>query len=529
MKVHTKIKLICVSILLLVLVGNLQTANANKISMAYLYGNYDYISLIERNENALNVVSPSYFDLNSNGNLILNSVDKNLVDEMHKKGIKVTPFLSNHWDKSVGRAALSNIEKLTNDIVSAINKYNLDGINVDIENVTEIDRNNYTKLVRVLREKLPKGKIVSVAVAANPYNWQTGWHGSYDYQELAKYADYLVLMAYDEHYESGDAGPVASINFVEKSIQYALTKVDKSKIVIGIPFYGRYWKNGASYGGYGVSLTKIEEIIGKYDSKIEYDKESQSVKAIVKIKDADKKPVINGRTLYAGEYTFWYENETSIREKLELVNKYDIKGSGSWSLGQELGSTWDYYKEVLNIKENTYVGGFDDVIDSHWAKDAIKFVKQNGYMNGKSSNHFGLTENLTRAEMATIITRILGKTNEMVSKVTYNDTYGHWAQNEIEVIRNLGIMQGGTNNNFRPNDYITREEVAKVFALLDIKNNKKLENISFADVTENRWSYNYIIDIARKGLITGYENNTFMPRKNISRAEISIIMERAFK
>ena len=182
MKIHTKIKLICVSLLLLLFVGSLKTANANKVSMAYLYGNYDYVSLIERNENALNVVSPSYFDLNSKGNLILNVVDKNLVNEMHKKGIKVTPFLSNHWDKSIGRAALSNIEKLTNDIVLAINKYNLDGINVDIENVTEVDRNNYTKLVRVLREKLPKEKIVSVAVAANPYNWQTGWHGSYEYQ-----------------------------------------------------------------------------------------------------------------------------------------------------------------------------------------------------------------------------------------------------------------------------------------------------------------------------------------------------------
>ena len=58
--------------------------------MAYLYGNYDYISLATRIENSLNVVSPSYFDLDSKGNLVLNSIDKNLVNQMHENGIKVT-------------------------------------------------------------------------------------------------------------------------------------------------------------------------------------------------------------------------------------------------------------------------------------------------------------------------------------------------------------------------------------------------------------------------------------------------------
>ena len=275
MKVHIKNKIIYILILFLILIGSLKTSRANKISMAYLYGNYEYISLIERNENSLNVVSPSYFDLDSKGNLVLNKVDKELVNKMHEKGIKVTPFLSNHWDKAKGRAALSNIEKLTDDIVNAIKKYNLDGVNVDIENVTEVDRENYTRLVRSLREKLSSDKTVSVAVAANPYNWQTGWHGSYDYNKLSKYADYLMIMAYDEHYESGTEGSVAGIDFVNMSIKYALKNVESEKIVIGLPFYGRYWKVGSSYGGYGVTLSKINNLINTYESYITYDKENE--------------------------------------------------------------------------------------------------------------------------------------------------------------------------------------------------------------------------------------------------------------
>ena len=524
MRIHTKIKLIWVSILLLLFIGCLKTSNANKVSMAYLYGNYDYVSLIERNENALNVVSPSYFDLNSNGNLILNTVDKNLVNEMHKKGIKVTPFLSNHWDKSVGRAALSNIEKLTNDIVLAINKYNLDGINIDIENVTEVDRENYTKLVRVLREKLPKEKIVSVAVAPNPYNWKNGWQGSYDYLELAKYADYLILMAYDEHYESGTEGAVAGINFVEKSVKYALSKVSSNKIVIGVPFYGRYWKVGSSYGGYGVTQDKISTLINRYESYVTYDEENESAIATIKIKPSDVKPSISGRTLYEGTYKFYYENEKSINAKIALVNKYNLKGIGCWSLGQETNDVWGNYAKFLGDGEKV----FKDEEEVTWAKDAIEFVKQKDWLTGRESNEFKPNEYLTRAELATIIARILELDTSYSNEILYSDVNYHWGKNAINALTKTGLMEGYGDKTFRPDKYVTREEVAKILYYLevDIKNN---QNIYFSDVKSDRWSYEYIKDMAEKGIWKGYEDGTFRPEKSISRAEISVILERMYK
>lgn len=100
-----------------------------------------------------------------------------------------------------------------------------------------MDRDAYTDLVRLLREKLPADKEVSVAVAANPNGWTKGWHGTYNYKELAKYASYLMIMAYDESYEGGPEGPVASIGFVDRSIQYALKQgVPADKVVLGVPF-----------------------------------------------------------------------------------------------------------------------------------------------------------------------------------------------------------------------------------------------------------------------------------------------------
>ena len=138
-------------------------------------------------------------------------------------------MLSNHWNRASGEAALANPEKLAQSIADAIIANNLDGVNVDIENVTHTHRSAYTELVRLLRQKLPAEKEVSVAVAANPNGWTTGWHGSYDYAELAKYADYLMVMAYDESWEGSSAGPVASYSFVKRSIEYALEHTTANK------------------------------------------------------------------------------------------------------------------------------------------------------------------------------------------------------------------------------------------------------------------------------------------------------------
>ncbi len=509
---------ICSGAVVFVLIIYNITLGANRFNMSYLYGNYDYVSLVERTNGALSEVSPSYFDLYDDGSLKLNKVDVNFVNEMHSKGVKVVPFLSNHWDRAKGRNALKNMDSLVDQIVSTINTYNLDGINVDIENLNEQDRKSYSEFVKLLREKLPSDKSISVAVAANPYGISKGWQGSYDYEALAKYADYLMIMAYDEHYENGSSGAVASIDFVEKSITYALKYVDKGKIVLGLSFYGRYWQNGSSYGGYGVSLTKIDKIVKSYSTTTTYDTNTQSVKSIVKIKNNDTKPVINGRTLSAGTYTFWYENEESIKAKLELVNKYELKGTGSWSLGQELAETWNYYDETL-LK-------LEEPLGDDWAIEAIEYVMKNGLMTGKTNDNFAAKDDLTRAEFATIISRMLKLDKYSYEKsISYEDTNGHWAEKYIQNVTATGLMNGYENNNFKPDKSISREEVAKVLSQIC----EKMGNIAdstFLDVPNSSWSYKYIKKIADKGIMNGYPNNMFLPKKYISRQEMATILQR---
>lgn len=329
----------------------IKTEAATDFNMGYLYfgSTNTFINSVDRTQGVINVTAPSYFDINPDGSLNVNSkFDTYFISEMHKRNVKVVPFFSNHWDRALGRTALQNREDLSTQIAQVVEKYNLDGVNIDIENVTDVDRDNYTDFVRLLRQKIPANKEVSVAVAANPNGWTKGWHGSYDYQKLAQYADYLMIMAYDESYPGGPAGPVASISFAERSIQYALSKgVPRDKIVLGLPHYGRYWMEGATTGGGGITIPQVESMLNKYDSKVEYDQFSQSPKATVVIKPGDPSTVITGKTLSPGIYTIWYENEESIKAKTDLVDKYKIKGTGSWSLGQEDASIWYQFKNWI--------------------------------------------------------------------------------------------------------------------------------------------------------------------------------------
>ncbi|MBS4211640.1 LysM peptidoglycan-binding domain-containing protein [Neobacillus rhizophilus] len=321
------------------------------VNLGYMYfGNtQDYGSMVNQTASSVNTVSPSYFDINANGTLKLTySLDPAFISAMHLQGIRVVPFLSNHWDRNLGRAMLANKELAAQQIADAVARFNLDGVNVDIENVTEVDRANYTEFVRLLREKIPAWKEVSVAVAANPNGWTTGWHGSYDYNRLAKYADYIMIMSYDESYPGGEAGPVASLPWVERSIQYALNQnVASNKILLGIAQYGRYWIQGQTYGGFGISNWQVEQLIKQYNGTVVFDEVSKTPKAIITIRDGDPKPVVGGTTLTAGTYSIWYENEESIRQKLLLISKYNLLGVGNWSIGQENKEVWNSYATTL--------------------------------------------------------------------------------------------------------------------------------------------------------------------------------------
>lgn len=477
-----------------------------------------YQTSLAATDGVINTLSPSCFDLNEDGTVTIHSLSKSFVDAMHAEGLEVTPFLSNHWLKEPGNACLNNIESVTNTLRDAVLQYNLDGINVDIQNVNETYRDKYTLFVKTLREKLPNKKI-TVAVAANPKGWTLGWHGSYDYANLARYSDYLMIMAYDESYYASEPGPVASATFVEDSIKYALKHTTPDKIVVGVPFFGRYWKNGESVGGNGIAMKDVETIIKQYpDAKVTYDNASQSVCVQVTLTSSFK--LWGGNTLSAGTYTIWYDNLQSLRYKIELINKYELMGLGSWALGQENTDFWLMCREYLNNPVYSDITG-------HWAEDAILFCYEQGWMVGGSSGKFRPDSGLTRAEMAIILVRLCDL-EEGVPGTPFKDTANHWAGNYIAIARNYGLVHGKGNDYYGPDDLITREEMAVILdRILVLAGGIDFYDNPYSDVSleKNTWSYYSIIKMTGNQIFTGYHDGTFRPYKSMTRAEIAMTLQ----
>ena len=489
--------------------------NSFHMSYAYFEGGNALIDTINNTGKILDVVSPSYFDLNSDGSLKLTPhFDSNTISQLQKRNIKVVPFLSNHWNRDVGRAALNNRKSLIKEIVDVIEEYSLDGINVDIENITHEDKENFTQFIKELRESLPKDKELSIAVAANPKGYTSGWHGAYDNEKLAQYADYLMIMSYDEHYEGGSPGPISSIQFAEESIKHELKNVPSKKIVLGLPFFGRYWKDDGSIKGKGISLIKVNELINKYNGTVTFDDYTKSPKATINITGYEAE-------MPKGKYTIWFENEESILNKLGLIEKYNIKGAGSWSLHQATQNIWNIY--------NNWANGSSIFIDVEegWAKAPILAISEKGWMIGTRDFYFEPNKPLTRAQAATLLVRVLELKGTGNNLPKFTDVpNNHWAKSDIEIASTHGLMNGKGNQKFAPDEFLTREEMATLLSrLLKISPEAKKDN-PFSDISSTQWSYPYIVSMAEEKIFEGFEDNTFRPKDKVTRAQMAALLDR---
>ncbi|MCZ8523439.1 MULTISPECIES: glycosyl hydrolase family 18 protein [Paenibacillus] len=509
--------------------GPVSAESAGRMSLGYLYGSStsSYITQVERSQGALDRVSPSFIDIEADGTLKWADGIESFTKTMHQKQIKVVPFLSNHWGREAGRLALANREALAQEIADNIVSTGLDGINVDIENVTDEDREAFTDLVRLLREKLPKDKEVSVAAAANPNGWTQGWHGSYDMKALAEYADYILLMAYDESYEGEEtAGPVASLPWVEKSVQEALKSVPADKLLLGIPFYGRLWSEDGTIRGLGISNRKVEQLTAAHNGSVIYDTDTDSPVMNFTLPEGSAPATVSYKELPAGQsYTVWYENEESIKAKLKLVSKYNLKGSGAWSMGQESAGTWSYFEDWLN---RNY---FADA-EGHWALEDILTAADKGWMTGTATAHFEPDANLTRAQAAAILVRALELPAGTAPAGFTDVPSAHWAYATIAAARSAGLIDGVGGGRFDPEAPLTREQLSAILvralSLPSAGSSAAAASLpAFQDVTPSRWSYEAIRTLAREGIVSGYPDGTFRAGLPTTRAQMAVLLGRS--
>ncbi|HEY0826505.1 MAG TPA: glycosyl hydrolase family 18 protein [Bacilli bacterium] len=296
--------------------------------------------------NGLNVVSPTWFHLTDGEGNINNLADPTYVKWAHARGLQIWGLFSNGFNPDWTTEALATYDKrmkMVKQLLAYADSYNLQGINIDFENMYLKDQANLTQFVRELTPLLhEQGLVVSIDVTIR--GGSEMWSLFADRSALGEVVDYMMVMTYDEHWAtSPTAGSVASLPWVEKGILAIMEEdgVPASKLVLGVPYYTRIWTEQTVDGktsvtSKAVSMETVDSIIEKYkltplflpdmgQHYVEYTEDGKVNK-------------------------IWIEDEVSMKARVELVKKHHLAGVASWRRGFETPDIWNLIAQELETK-----------------------------------------------------------------------------------------------------------------------------------------------------------------------------------
>ena len=244
----------------------------------------------------------------------------------------------------------SSRENLINQLIAEALRVGIGGINVDFEKISEECGEHYIEFIRELSVRCRQNGIILSVDNYVP----KGYNMQYDRKEQGIVADYVIIMGYDEHFAgSKEAGPVSSYNFVKEGIEETLKEVPAEKVISGIPFFTRLWKEtpktqeelnnqaGTEDAEYpmkveseALGMTSASERIAQAGVETTWDEEAQQNYAVWTVENET--------------YKIWLEDAQSIEPKLQLMKDHQLAGTAAWALGQESSDIWNLIQKYVN-------------------------------------------------------------------------------------------------------------------------------------------------------------------------------------
>ena len=318
------------------------------------------ISSVLASTKGVNVISPTWFYLNDNNGNLANLASLDYVNYCHSQGVEVWALVSNLENKDADSAEVlthtSKRQNLVNQIVSMAIQYNLDGINLDFESLNQSKVGDaYIEFVRELSIKCANNGIVLSVDNYVP----TSYTAFYNRAEQANFADYVVIMGYDEHYAGGDAGSVSSIGWVKQGVADTLAEVPADQVILGMPFYTRVWQLTKNTSSKDSTDSKDNNDEKDTNSDSDYDVTSKiyGMRAADTLltdngvtKTWDKESGQNYAEFTSGNSTFkvWLEDATSTEERLKVMQDNKLAGASFWKLGFETSDVWNTIIKYTN-------------------------------------------------------------------------------------------------------------------------------------------------------------------------------------
>ncbi len=300
--------------------------------------NNNLTSLLERTK-GVTTISPTWFRVNSEEGTVSSLASESYVTSAHSMNLEVWGLIDN-FDVNVDThkvlSKTSSREKLINEIIAQAIKYNLDGINIDFENLKLETGPHYIQFLRELSVKCRSNQIILSADSYVP----ASYNKFYDYEEQGIILDYVIIMGYDEHHSnSEEAGSVSSLGYFEGAINSTLAMVPKDKLIMGIPFYTRLWKEFTELGEFKLSsealgMSEMSKVLEANGVTPIWNEEVGQYYAEYQKGDAT--------------YKVWLEESESIDAKMKRIYDSKLAGVASWRLGFETTNIWDIILKYVN-------------------------------------------------------------------------------------------------------------------------------------------------------------------------------------
>ncbi len=304
-------------------------------------GGNDTLESMVAGTRGMNVIAPTWFSLSDNEGNFQSFASSSYVERAHGMGLQVWGVLDNFNYNNVNHAGINDYQilssttirgRLIDNIVQEALNLNLDGLNIDFENLTKECNDHYAQFIRELSIACRKSGLILSFDNYVPFNF----NDYYRRDVQGKVADYVIIMGYDEHWHgSGDPGSVASIGYVSGGIDRTLEQVPKEKVINALPFYTILWTiDGATVTDEYLLLSNTKDYLQRINVEASWDEETSQLYA----------------EWQSGSKThkLWAETEESIQVKLNVMQTKDIAGVAVWQISYGTPEAWELISAYVN-------------------------------------------------------------------------------------------------------------------------------------------------------------------------------------
>ncbi|MFE8704191.1 glycoside hydrolase family 18 protein [Cytobacillus sp. FJAT-54145] len=255
----------------------------------------------------------------------------------------ITNQENDQFSDELGRILLNDMtvqNRFLDNIVAAAKKYGFKDIHFDLEYLRPADREAYNTFLRKAKARFEKeGWLLSTALAPKTSATQQGaWYEAHDYKAHGEIVDFVVIMTYEWGYSGGPAQPVSPIGPVRDVLEYALTEMPGSKIMMGQNLYGYDWTLPFVQGSIAkaVSPQQAIQIAAQNNVSIQYDTKAQA-------------PFFNYVDAEGKRHEVWFEDARSIQAKFDLIKELNLRGMSYWKLGLSFPQNWLLIVDNFNV------------------------------------------------------------------------------------------------------------------------------------------------------------------------------------